>query len=107
MTLDDDYSMGDVFNAMKKAKQEKRAQNRETSPEILRRAGVAFAEFNMGAHLVVKHGDGAITVDFWPGTGKWIVRGGRKGRGVFNLLRLLRVQIPYATSCSSPGDANG
>ena len=67
---------------------ERRAKNRQSSAEILAERGIQFETKNMGAHLVVSH-DGKVA-DFWPGTGKYIPRGGgRPGRGVFNLLKLL------------------
>ena len=81
--------MGDVFNAMKKHRQEKRSKNRDKSPEILTENGIEFESKNMGAHLVVDSKDGLI--DFWPGTGKFIPRKGSKpGRGVFNLIKLCK-----------------
>lgn len=70
-----------MFNEYRKVKQEKRAVNRDSSAEVLRAKGVDFTTNNEG------FADN-LTVDFWPGTGKWIVRGGKKaGRGVFNLLK--------------------
>lgn len=68
--------MAEDFNALKKLKQEKRADNRQASAEILKTAGVRFISNNGGAHLIVE----AVGhyVDFWPGTGKWITR--RPGR---------------------------
>ena len=66
----------------------KTRHNRQSSAGLLRRHGVVFSEHNRGAHLVV-YGD-RVVVDFWPGTGKYIVReSGEKGRGVKNLLTLL------------------
>ena len=57
------------------------------SARILREHDVGFVARNGGAHLWVRG-----TVDFWPGTGKWIVRKtNEKGRGVFGLLRHLGV----------------
>ena len=50
--------------------------------------GISYEEKNGGAHLIVNH-DGR-TVDFWPGTGKWISRSGGDGRGVKNLIALLK-----------------
>lgn len=74
--------MGDTFNAMKEASQEKRAMNRSYSPAMLRDFGIAFESKNGGAHLVVNG-----RIDFWPGTGLWIDRGtGAKRRGVRNLI---------------------
>lgn len=68
--------------------QARRADNRESSANILTEHGVQFETKNMGAHLIVSH-DGHV-IDFWPGTGKYIPRsGGRPGRGVFNLLKAI------------------
>ncbi|CEL30253.1 hypothetical protein [Pseudomonas fluorescens] len=64
----------------------RRADNREKSAALLTEHGVQFEAKNMGAHLIVSY-DGHV-IDFWPGTGKYIPRGGgRSGRGVFNLLK--------------------
>lgn len=67
--------------------QKKRKRNRENSTEILKSRGVEFSSHNKGAHLIVTSRYGLV--DFWPGTGKFIVRkSGEKGRGVFNLLKM-------------------
>lgn len=82
--------MGDLFNAAREAGRERRASNRETTPEVLRQHGVQFQVKNGGAHLIVQHG--GKVADLWPGTGKYQVRGsGGYRRGVFNLLRELGV----------------
>lgn len=81
----DDDSMSDYWNDIRAARQEKRADNRAQSAELLRKAGVAFEAKNGGAHLIVT----ALgkTIDFWPGTGLWIVRGqSRQRRGVKRLI---------------------
>jgi hypothetical protein len=84
--------VGDFWRDVSAARKEKRAENRESSPGILTKHEVQFASKNAGAHLIVSHGK--FIVDFWPGTGKWIFRGGsKKGRGVYNLLRHLEVEI--------------
>ena len=71
--------------------EERRAKNRQGSAELLAERGIQFEAKNMGAHLIVSH-EGKVA-DFWPGTGKYIPRGGgRPGRGVFNLLKLLVVK---------------
>jgi hypothetical protein len=67
---------------------EKTASNRASSAAYLRSRGIEFSEHNNGAHLIVGHN--GLVVDFWPGTGLWIVRNGRKGRGVRNLVRELK-----------------
>lgn len=78
--------MGDVFNAHRKACQEKRASNREQSTQILESKGIAFEMRNNGAHLIV-----ADHYDFWPGTGLWKDRqDGKRGRGVHSLLIRIR-----------------
>ena len=71
-TTTDDDSMGDFWRDVKAARQAKRADNRKSSAELLREAGIAFESKNDGAHLVVT----ALghVIDFWPGTGLWICR---------------------------------
>jgi hypothetical protein len=69
---------------------EKRAKNRESSETVLTRHGIAHESRNNGAHLIVRRNN--YTVDFWPGTGKYIFRETSpviQGRGVFNLIRQL------------------
>lgn len=83
--------VGDDFNALKKMRQEKRASNREDSAAILSRAGIVFESKNLDAHLVVQAG--AKTVDFWPGTGLWIVRGTKEKR------RGVRKLVEYVEAC--------
>ena len=74
--------------AMREASRERRAGNRENSAAILRDRGIAFEERNAGAHLIVRHA--GKVADFWPGTGKYQVRGtGKYRRGVFNLIKEL------------------
>ncbi len=75
----------EVFQCLKQESQQRRAGNRENSAKILSDNGISFESKNLGAHLIV-HGH-SVTVDFWPGTGKFIVRKGKTGRGVFNLLK--------------------
>ena len=67
-------------------RRDKRANNRDASARLLRDVGIVFTEHNGGAHLVVRKDK--KTVDFWPGTGKWTVRGSSMyQRGVKNLIR--------------------
>lgn len=66
----------------------KRASNRDSSAKLLAERSYYFTSHNQGAHLVVSHE--GLTVDFWPGTGKWICRTtGVTSRGVFNLVKHL------------------
>lgn len=80
--------MKEVGEILREWSKERRAYNRAGSPEVLRRARIAFESKNDGAHLIVTHA-GAV-VDFWPGTGRYIFRTGRKGRGVHGLIQDLR-----------------
>lgn len=75
--------------------QERRAANRESSAAMLGGAGIAFEMKNDGAHLIVRHG--GVVADFWPGTGKFNIRGSlgsdgklRYERGVRLLIKRLR-----------------
>ena len=77
--------MAELFNDWSKEKQAKRASNRQSSGDALIAAGIGYTSNNGGAHLIVTLPDHVI--DFWPGTGLWIVRGDTaKRRGVFKLI---------------------
>lgn len=82
--------VGEDFKAWHKHKQAKRASNREVAVQVLFENDIPFESKNGGAHLIVTGKDGLV--DFWPGTGKFIVRGGKTGRGVFTLLKLLNAR---------------
>lgn len=83
-------SMGDVYRLWNKRKKEKKESNRAQSTKLLEDLNIEFDSYNYGVHLVV-YGDEGDVVDFWPSTGKWIVRKmNKKGRGVFNMLKWLR-----------------
>ena len=73
----------------RKTSQKKRAHNRVASAGRLREAGIDFVRKNGGAHLVITTNQGYI--DFWPGTGKYILRykEGKRGhgRGVAKLIK--------------------
>lgn len=84
----DDEDMGEFWRDVKAGRQAKRAKNRADSAGMLREAGIRFEEKNFGAHLIVQAI--GLTVDFWPGTGLWIVRKTtRQGRGVQRLIDAL------------------
>ena len=69
--------------------QEKRRQNRIQSAKMLREAGIDFESNNAGAHLVIRSGKEII--NFWPGTGLWVVQWTLKQRrGVHNLINYLK-----------------
>ena len=106
--------VGDIFRAIRDQKVEeskrRRGGYREHAPKVIEAAGLAFESKNAGAHLIVKKPHSGCCVDFWPGTGLWIVRlrgdiksKQRRGRGIFNLLQfleldageLLKEKIPF------------
>ena len=69
----------------------RRAGHRESSPAMLRGAGIAFEARNNGAHLIVQH-NGRVA-DFWPGTGLFNIRGDLDRRGKPQYLRGVRLLI--------------
>ena len=88
-SLEDTVAM---YRANRERSKLRRASNRDRSAKLLADHGVEFESKNDGAHLIVKHA-GAV-FDFWPGTGKFVLRGEQRYRcGVFNLLRALNVEI--------------
>jgi hypothetical protein len=76
-----------AFKERRAKSQEKRADNRKNSRAILDNKNCDYQLMNDGAHLIVKTNSGLV--DFWPGTGRWIIRNtGRRGFGVQNLINL-------------------
>lgn len=82
--------IGEMWQEVRKAQQEKRADNRENSAQYLENRGIPFVEKNGGAHLIVEGDEGYI--DFWPGTGRWRTRNGRKGFGVRKLVEYINAR---------------
>ena len=79
----------DVSPVLKSESQRRRANNRQSSPHMLKAAGFDFEVKNNGAHLIVSGPAGVA--DFWPGTGRFIFRqGGPQGRGVRRLIKQMR-----------------
>lgn len=85
-TEHEEESLAEKFRARREESQARRERHRQMAPEMLRQAGFRFLERNDGAHLIVED-----RVDFWPGTGRWMVRtSGRVGYGIVNLIAFLR-----------------
>ena len=76
--------VAEIYSTIRRMSRKKRSKNRDWSTNKLIDLGVKFSKHNNGVHLIVNHN--GVTVDFWPGTGKWITRDGFKGRGVYNML---------------------
>lgn len=87
----------EIFQAMKKHRQEERRELRVTHASTLRALGVNMQEKNQGAHLIIRHN--GLTVDFWPGTERWMVRSdtGRPRRGFGALLDRLKIVVDPAS----------
>lgn len=67
----------------------KKRHNLAYSTNLLRQNGVHFTSNNEYIHCVVSAG--VETIDFWPTTGMWIVRGTvEKHRGVYKLLNFCK-----------------
>ena len=78
--------MGDMYNLFAKDRKEKRGSNNRYSTQLLIDSGIKFESKNNGVHLIVE--GIKCKIDFWPSTGKFITRNGKRGRGVFNLIKL-------------------
>lgn len=91
MKDEDAMDMGEAFRDLRKERQEVHRQRRNSSAATLARLKVPFEWKNAGAHLIIRPAD-KPAIDFWPGTGLWVQRGGRKGRGFGPLMKFLGVQ---------------
>jgi len=93
---DEEMTDSEMWAALKKRGQEKRASNREDSAQMLRDAGISFESKNLGAHLIVDGGAHG-KFNFWPGTGLWMRVGAksakRRNYGVRNLIHVLKGNV--------------
>lgn len=81
--------MGEGWAEWRQAKQEKKRSNLAASTKMLQDAGIAFTMHNSGIHLVLQKGE--ETIDFWPSTGLWWIRGHRnKCRGIKTLMAYMK-----------------
>ena len=64
-----------------------RASHGQAPADYLAQREIPFVPKNGGAHLIVEGKD--CFIDFWPGTGKWHSRCGKKGFGVRNLVAFI------------------
>jgi len=78
--------MREDYDAMKAHSKEKKLSNLEKSTKLLLDRNIDFESKNNGIHLVVTDFNGSL-IDFYPSTGKWIIRNGKASRGVMNLIR--------------------
>lgn len=80
--------ISEAFAALKADRKIRRSKNSESSLKILTDLAIFFELKNYGTHVIVKHS--GKTCDFWPSTGRWIIRGGKNGRGVFQMIKELK-----------------
>ncbi len=83
----DNYTMGDVFRAVREDKRDRHAKLRAEAAQALGAAGVHFTSCNGGAHLRVTAPDRVY--DFWPATGLVGDSGKTRRLGLAGLWRLL------------------
>lgn len=80
--------MGDAaedFRLLRLESKRSRAVKREYGPKRLTEEGIPFDSHNDGAHLILYRQGHAI--DYWPGTGRWNIRGGAKRFGLEALVK--------------------
>lgn len=103
--LPDTNEISDYWRAVRAASQVKRGDNRAIAPDKLTQSGIRFTSKNDGAHLIVYAGN--VAVDFWPGTGLWIVRGGNnRRRGIRKLIRFCNQGESNETNVQRPCKSN-
>lgn len=77
----------EIYDALKVCSQNARRESRDKAPRKLKSAGYRFDVKNNGAHIIIY--GASVTVDFWPGTGKWISRNyPDRGRGMISLMKI-------------------
>lgn len=79
------------FAEKRKVQSDKRKANKEYGLEFLKRKNIPFVDLNNGVHVrLVFDGE---TIDFYPSTGLYILKDGTRGRGIFNLWKLVRDKL--------------
>ena len=93
--------MSALLNAEKQRFREERDRRVAVAPSLLSTAGLSFRECDSGFHLIIYHGN--KVTDFWPSRGKWMIRNGRRGRGLDKLLAALTSESTSGSSSDAPG----
>ena len=79
------------FSEKRKAQSDKRKANKEYNLAFLKSKDVPFVELNNGVHVRLVFDD--ETIDFYPSTGLYILKDGTRGRGIFNLWKLVKDKL--------------
>ena len=81
--------LSETYELIKKVSREKKLSNKEFSTVLLDKMGIDYESKNNGIHLIVFND--LETIDFYPSTGRWLVRGGKTSRGVMKMLDYMQV----------------
>lgn len=88
--MSDDSDMAAIGKHLKEESAKRRAKNRLNGEIALRYAEIPFIIKNNGAHFIVTTPKGLV-IDYWPGTGLWMVHGNTlRRRGVSSLIRFVK-----------------
>lgn len=79
------------FSEQREARKKKRKANKEYNLGFLKRKNIPFVELNNGVHVRLVFDD--ETIDFYPSTGLYILKDGTRGRGIFNLWKLVKDKL--------------
>jgi ABC-type antimicrobial peptide transport system ATPase subunit len=83
--------MAEVWADLREISQKKRRSNMASSTAMLQHNEIPFVVHNSGVHLVLTKG--LETIDYWPSTGLWWIRGtSNKRRGVKRLLAYMKAK---------------
>jgi hypothetical protein len=85
-----------LYKAMYQKSKEKREANRAGSAKLLDSYDIPYKSMNGGTHLIIQYENQPLIIDFWPGTGLWIVRHRKpeyRKRGVRPLINYIQNHI--------------
>ncbi len=83
--------MAEIWADMRAHSQQKKRSNLASSTAMLQHNAIPFVVHNGGVHLVLTKGN--QTIDYWPSTGLWWIRGtSNKRRGVKRLLAYMKAK---------------
>lgn len=75
------------IKSIRQESSQRRASNKRDSPNVLRKAGIPFVEFNDGFHLRLGN-ENQFKIEFYPSTGLWLIAKDPtiRGRGVVSAI---------------------
>jgi hypothetical protein len=81
--------VAEMWGDLRAMRQAKKRSNLAASTRMLLDNGLQFVTHNGGIHLTLTKGD--QTIDYWPSTGLWWIRGtANKRRGIARLLTYMK-----------------